>query len=345
MRYGLFLNAGQQLGGTDTEIFDTVLEEARLAEQSGYHDVWLTEHHFIPCGVNSSALTLAAFLLGRTQRLRVGTAVTLSPLYHPVQLAEQVAILDQCSGGRLDLGIGRGGYLRDFEVFGIDPARWDDEPEATARVLLDAWRGDTITEGGRESTFTPTSVRPRPSSAPHPPLFIASSTSAGVRFAAQNGLALQHYFGTPVAARVKTEALYAAAAREAGQAVPDHLHTLPLMVTDGEEGAARALLLESLTESFRQGDHPSVPQAANRHVGPDGKPAGREALAALVARDAVIGPPDSVAQALADFIRLTGARRIAFYMEPLRDRQAILASVRRFIEEVRPRMERLLKTA
>src|SRR5262249_52270379 len=98
--FGLFLNCGAQVGRSDGEVFELVLEEARLAERLGYHDVWVTEHHFIPFGINPSALTLAAFLLGQTSRLRVGTAVTLAPLYHPLQLAEQAALLDQCSGGR-----------------------------------------------------------------------------------------------------------------------------------------------------------------------------------------------------------------------------------------------------
>lgn len=109
--FGLFINTGAQTGRTHADVFALALAQAELAESLGYHDVWVTEHHFIPFGINANALTLAGFLLGRTNRLRVGTAVTLAPLYHPLQLAEQVAILDQVSGGRLDFGIGRGGYL------------------------------------------------------------------------------------------------------------------------------------------------------------------------------------------------------------------------------------------
>ena len=77
--FGLFLNAGEMLASTHEAVFDLTLEQARLAETLGFHDVWVTEHHFIPFGINSNALTLAAFLLGQTERLRVGTAVTLAP--------------------------------------------------------------------------------------------------------------------------------------------------------------------------------------------------------------------------------------------------------------------------
>lgn len=174
LTFGLFLNAGAQIGADHRAVFDLVLAEAELAERLGYRDVWVTEHHFIDFGVNANALTLAGFLLGRTQRLRVGTAVTLAPLYHPVQLAEQAAILDQASGGRFDFGLGRGGYRRDFEVFDIDIARWDDEIENTARVLIDAWTGESVASVSRWNEFFAVRVTPRPYTQPHVPLFMAT---------------------------------------------------------------------------------------------------------------------------------------------------------------------------
>lgn len=82
--FGLFLNAGAQLGTSHKEVFALTLAQADLAERLGYRDVWVSEHHFIPFGINANALTLAGYLLGRTKNLRVGTAVTLAPLYHPM---------------------------------------------------------------------------------------------------------------------------------------------------------------------------------------------------------------------------------------------------------------------
>ncbi|MGE0544448.1 MAG: LLM class flavin-dependent oxidoreductase, partial [Dehalococcoidia bacterium] len=148
MKFGLFLNAGEFPGMSHDAIYDLLVSQAELADQLGYHDLWITEHHFIPFGINSSALAAAAFLLGHTQSVRVGTAVVLAPQYHPVQLAEQTAILDQFSRGRFDLGIGRGGYLRDFEVFGTPLDRYDREVEATIRTLLDAWDGQPLPNAG-----------------------------------------------------------------------------------------------------------------------------------------------------------------------------------------------------
>ena len=130
---------GAALGETPEDIFDSTLSQASLAEELHYDELWVTEHHFIRFGINPSALTTAAFLLGRTHTIRVGTSVVLSPLCHPVELAERTALLDHLSHGRFELGLGRGGYRRDYELLDIDFTRWDDEPQATATRLLDIW--------------------------------------------------------------------------------------------------------------------------------------------------------------------------------------------------------------
>ncbi len=330
--FGLFLNAGAQLGADHQAVFDLVLTQARLAEDLGYHDVWVTEHHFIPFGVNSNALTLAGFLLGHTHSLRVGTAVTLAPQYHPLQLAGQAAILDQCSGGRLDFGIGRGGYLKEFEAFGTDPARWDDEIETTASILMDAWTKPEVSSESRWAAFAPVAVNPRPLTRPHPPLFAATSTPASVAFAARNGIPLLHYWASPLDARLKLERAYDA---ERPAAKP-HVHALIVIVADDEE-STRAKLALRLKESFKAGDWPHVPQAANRHVGPDGKPVPRDTLAEFVAAQAIVGPPQRVFEALQEARARLGARRFVLFMEPIAERATILASVERFAREVMPR--------
>lgn len=332
VNFGLFLNCGAQIGQSDDEVFDLAIEEARLAERLGYHDVWITEHHFIPFGINPSALTMAAFLLGQTSRLRVGTAVTLAPLYHPLQLAEQAALLDQCSGGRFEFGIGRGGYLAEFDAFGIDPARWTDEVELTASVLLDAWRKKEVSARSRWATFAPVSINPRPRTRPHPPLLLATTTPSTVAFAAVHGLPLLHYWGTPLEARIATEQVYA----DAGGSSGDHVHALVVVVAD-DEAATRAGLAEKLKRSFRDGDWPHVPQARNRHVGPDGQPIPREKLADLVARHALVGPPDRICQGLQELRTRLGARRFVLFMEAIADRASILSSIECFAREVMPR--------
>ena len=118
MRVGTFVLAAQFPGQGQGETLHRAVRSAEVAEEAGLDAVWLAEHHFVPYGVCPSAVTLAALLLGRTRRIRVGTAVSVLPTAHPVALGEQAALLHLTSGGRFTLGVGRGGPWVDLEVFG-----------------------------------------------------------------------------------------------------------------------------------------------------------------------------------------------------------------------------------
>ncbi len=314
---------GANLGATPESVFDLAVAQAELAEQLDYDELWVTEHHFIHFGLNPSALTTAGFLLGRTTELRVGTSVVLSPLAHPVDLAERVSLLDHLGAGRFELGLGRGGYRLDYDMLDVDVARWNDEPHATVDRLLDLWSAAGV-EGA---------VVPAPRSRPHPPLLLATTSEAGIKCAASNGLALQHYFATPASARVALEQRYRNAG---GSAEPDHLHTVIAIVDESAD--ARERLRAALRKSFRAGDHPHVPQAPQQHVGPEGKPMGPDAMADMVAANAIIGSVGCVVDELGDFLLETGARRIAVYHEAIGDPAIALESLRSFAEHVAPQL-------
>ncbi|PCJ71332.1 MAG: LLM class flavin-dependent oxidoreductase [Rhodobiaceae bacterium] len=340
-QFGLFLNMGANLGETHQEVFDFTIEQADAAEELGYHDLWITEHHFIRFGLNPDALAASAFFLGRTRKMRVGTAVALSPIRHPIKLAETAALLDQLSGGRFDLGIGRGGYVKDYEVFDVDVARWSEEPKASAQVLLNAW-GGTETALPSSSVLTlmrspdePTEILPQPRTKPHPPLFMATSSEPSLGYAAKHGLPLQHYFPIPVEQRIAIEQNYANQL-PSGSVAPTHMHSLIAIVTD-DATEAREKLLHGLSRSLQTGDQAKVPQAKERHTDANGNPFTYDELAKMMAMGAIIGTPDVVADKLSAFIGATGARRIAIYPEMMSDRKLTLSSIKRFAEEVRPR--------
>ena len=324
--YGLFLNMGANLGSSTEAVFRHTLEQARLAETLGYHDLWVTEHHCIPFGINPSALTASAFLLGRTERVRVGTAVVLAPLQHPLVIAEQSALLDQFRCGRFDLGLGRGGYVNDYELLELETARWDGEPTAAARAVVDYWTGNgpnTRDDAGR-SRFEPT-----PLTRPHPPLFLATQTADAVRYAAENSLPLQHYFASPIDARVKLEQAY----RQHNDHSIAHLHTL-IVVVGKDEQRLRQQLAESLTVSFIGGDWPTVPQAPDRHLDESGKPLDRAAMAQFVAAGSIVGPIESVRDQVDQFVERTGAERLVLYMESIADAPATRQSAITFAEHM-----------
>jgi alkanesulfonate monooxygenase SsuD/methylene tetrahydromethanopterin reductase-like flavin-dependent oxidoreductase (luciferase family) len=125
IRAGVLLLAAQFPGQRHGDVLSAAVRAAVAAEQAGFDDVWFAEHHFMSYGVCPSAATLAAYVLGRTSRIAVGTAVSVLSTQHPVALAEQAALLDQVSGGRFWLGVGRGGPWVDLEVFGTGLARYE----------------------------------------------------------------------------------------------------------------------------------------------------------------------------------------------------------------------------
>src|SRR5438094_221716 len=109
MRFGVFLLAGRYPGQDDGAALRRALDAVTAAEQHGFDDAWIAEHHFMPYGTCPSGITFAAHALGRTTRIGVGTAVSVLSTIHPVALAEQTALLDQLADGRFHLGVGRGG--------------------------------------------------------------------------------------------------------------------------------------------------------------------------------------------------------------------------------------------
>ena len=335
MQLGLFLNNGVFEGIDDSAALQLTVDSAQLAESLGYDRLWVTEHHFIDFGVCSQALTLAGYLLGLTQRIRVGTAVVLAPLWHPVTLAEQVALLDQVSGGRLDIGLGRGGYALDYEALGVPPERWPAEVEATICTLIDLLSQTEVSSDSEHFPFPPPTVRPRPRTQPHPPIYVASTSERSIAEAARRRLPLQFHFPQDTASRVKIIEQYRECASQHGwDGDADHLHAIPCLVAD-DEPFARERMTAVMRAAFHSGDHPLLPEAEAQH---GARSMDYDAVAAGVIGQSPIGPPDRVLEWLEEFIAATGARNLALYMEPLGDPDGTLQSIRRFAADVAPQL-------
>ena len=141
MKLGLFLDMRNpaRWERSNAEHYGTMLDRVARAEELGANSVWLTEHHFFEDGYLPQPLTLAAAIAARTERIRIGTAVLLAPHRHPVHIAEEAALVDLVSGGRLELGLGAGWSREEFDAFGSDfRARYDatDTIFAAVRNLL-----------------------------------------------------------------------------------------------------------------------------------------------------------------------------------------------------------------
>ena len=114
MKFGLFHSIQWPQGSIQSDRYRQGIAEALLAERRGFDSVWLTEHHFTEHGIISDSLCLLAFLAAETEKVRLGTAVTVLPFHDPVRLAESAAMVDVLSNGRLDLGVGRGYQWLEF---------------------------------------------------------------------------------------------------------------------------------------------------------------------------------------------------------------------------------------
>jgi probable F420-dependent oxidoreductase len=159
---------------------------AAIAEEVGVDTVTIGHHHFRP-GNLSDPLTFLAAVAARTTRLRVGTGIFQLPAHHPVRVAEQVATIDQLSGGRVALGVGLGWWSLEYAVFGSRFEERGARMEEALRILKLVWTEEGTSFDGRFWSFSELTVHPRPVQRPHPPLWVAGVAGAAVDRAARLG--------------------------------------------------------------------------------------------------------------------------------------------------------------
>ena len=188
MHLGLIMECDYRKGGTQEDAFREAFSLVEAAEEQGIDGVWLAERHFaapraptdsfgagIP-SIVSVPLVLASAIAARTERLRIGMAVAVLPLCHPIRMAEEAATVDQISQGRLDFGIGRSGFARAYEGYGIPYAESRERFQESLDVILKAWTQDRLSHQGKYFTFNEVCVVPKPYQRPHPPLRMAATT-------------------------------------------------------------------------------------------------------------------------------------------------------------------------
>ena len=130
-------------------VYERALERIVVMDRAGYDALWLAEHHFTTYSVCPSVHLMALEAAHRTERLRIGTAVSLAALYHPLRLAEEVALLDVLTDGRLNWGAGRGFERAEFEAFGVPLDETVTRFREAVEVVLAAWAGDRLTFHGK----------------------------------------------------------------------------------------------------------------------------------------------------------------------------------------------------
>ena len=159
------------------EAFREAMEEVDLAEELGLDTVWLGEAHFAPGrSVLSAPIVVASSIATRTKRLRVGMAVQVLPMIHPLRIAEEAATVDQISEGRFEFGVGRSGNVRAYDIMGIDYGESKERFQEALDIILQAWSGETFSYEGKYNTITNATISPLPYQKPHPKVRIAASS-------------------------------------------------------------------------------------------------------------------------------------------------------------------------
>ena len=168
-------------------VYQRGLERIEIMDQNGYDAVWLTEHHFNDYSVCPSIPVIGTYAAARTKHIRIGTGVCLAGFYHPLRLAEEIALLDILSGGRVNWGAGRGFDLKEFQAFGVPVEESHARFRETVDIVLKAWTTDRLTYTGQYFSFDNVEVLPKPLQQPHPPVWTAASSPAAIEWAASVG--------------------------------------------------------------------------------------------------------------------------------------------------------------
>jgi alkanesulfonate monooxygenase SsuD/methylene tetrahydromethanopterin reductase-like flavin-dependent oxidoreductase (luciferase family) len=201
MRFGLFGGARTSIGEqpSDSQQLYEFIDYVTEAEALGFESVFLVEHHFTGFGQVSASLNLLAYLAARTTRMRLGTAVTVLPWHNPALLAEQAATVDVLSGGRLDLGVGRGYRYSEFHGFCMPMEEAEARYQECLAFIRKAWTSPgRFSHHGTYWHYDDVVVEPAPLQRPHPPLWIGANSTASIVKTANDAMSLliaQH--GTP----------------------------------------------------------------------------------------------------------------------------------------------------
>ena len=283
MDFGVFCEQMRR-GVSQTDAFQEISDLVDAAEAWGLDIVWLAEMMVNPSrSVLSAPLLVSSWAVARTKRLRVGTAVQLLPLNHPVRVAGEITTLDHLSQGRFDFGIGRSGSVRTYDVLEIPYAESQARFEEALAIMRQAWKGEPFAHEGKFYRFDTTTVTPRPYQQPHPPLRMAANSPETFVLVGRAGLPLFAGLRDLGIAELRDHVKeYRAAWRAAGhRGNGDVCLRIPVYAAPTER-AAREEPYENTTYFFKRHFELTRERAGRADTGPAGRAETRvQQLAAL----------------------------------------------------------------
>jgi alkanesulfonate monooxygenase SsuD/methylene tetrahydromethanopterin reductase-like flavin-dependent oxidoreductase (luciferase family) len=284
-------------------VYARALERIEIMDQTGYDAVWLAEHHFSSFSVCPSINMMGTLVAARTKRLRIGTAVSLAAFYHPLRLAEEVALLDVLSGGRVNWGAGRGFARVEFEAFGVAAEQSAARFREAVDIVLAAWNNERLTFAGEYFRFNDVEVLPKPAQRPHPPVWMAATSEPAIEWAASRGFSIlmdPHATQRDIARkrRFYDERLAAAGFAAAGRDIPT-ARLIALADTTAEAAAVARRGAGWLHNAYVGPQHKGIVQETRDYGGND--------PVEVYVRDVILhGTPASVLEQIAE-LRETAA--------------------------------------
>jgi alkanesulfonate monooxygenase SsuD/methylene tetrahydromethanopterin reductase-like flavin-dependent oxidoreductase (luciferase family) len=323
VHFGVFVEELRH-GATQAGAFRDIFETADRAEAGGVDCVWLGEIHFTPSrSVISASLQVASAIAARTRRVRIGTAVQVLPLNHPLRIAEEVATVDHISEGRFEFGIGRSGVVRTYDTYGVPYVESQARFREALDILRQAWTGEPFSHRGEFYRVDNATVAPRPYQVPHPPIRMAATSDE--TFPAAGRLGLPIFIGlraTEISDLQAQLGPYRDAWREAGHpGRPSVYLRIPVYASPTEAGA-REEPRESLTSFFARQTELARQAVGRAGAGPaDRRQMQAERMAALsyadiVERKGVFGTARGVIDRLTDLREQLGIDGVVAELNP-----------------------------
>jgi natural product biosynthesis luciferase-like monooxygenase protein len=218
LKFGMLHLLENPAGKTEQQIVTEQMTILRAAESLGFDSVWPAEHHFSEYGYCVSTAVMLAALAESTKRIRLGTGIVVLPFHNPIRVAEEFALLDLLSGGRVDLGIGRGYQPHEFRGYGVDQTKSRGMFNEAVEIIQQAWTQERVNFSGVHFKFQDVLVRPKPLQKPHPPIWMAALSPESFVQAGKKGFNLlcAPVFGFGGKSGLDNIEAYRTALREAG---------------------------------------------------------------------------------------------------------------------------------
>ncbi len=251
MKFALFLLGSwtEKETGAQSRIFGEMLEQIEYAEELGFDSIWIAEHHSSRYGICPSLLPLLGHVAARTRKIRIGAGVSVLPFHNPILIAEESAMLDVLSDGRLDFGVGRGSADYEYGNFNIDFDSRDLRTREALDIILGLWTRDDFSYQGEFYGVKDLTIAPKPVQQPHPPVYMAvSRTPASVDVAVERDLPILTSFSTPEADNLGLFSLYSERSAAAGKDLSvEAMPYFRFVYLEEDEESAREYPRQSLT--------------------------------------------------------------------------------------------------